>query len=251
MAAQQMSKKDQHVYVIEFESGRIKVGRSRNVKQRTGQIASIAAAFDESIARTWSSDVHSQAIENEEAMISFCSKRGMQSAREYFTGIKFDDVVAFAQSLPAYVNPKLLEEEIIRAERVSDGLIKVSTPLNFSLGFLWGEKESSSLEQISWKSAIETAELCEDLIWEEGGSGYIFDHDLSGMNGTSLFVLAVAVYLNGKTSEQHNAFVSEISKALDLDLGKRADAIGVLYEVANAETKRLAAEYQSANANRF
>lgn len=243
MNEQRLSKKDQHIYVIEFASGRVKVGRTRNVKLRKSQIASMAAAFDESIAQTWSSDVHSQAIDNEEAMIDFCCRRGRQSAREYFTEVKFDAVVAFAKSLPAYINKSLLEDEILREESVALHSAPTEVVCLPFLGDFFGGIVSD--ERRRWTAALETAQVCQDLISCEGGYGYIFD-EREAFGGLSMFCVAVAISLNDKTDDEHDAFVDRVSAALDMPIERMSEAITELYDIADAETKRQCAELKAA-----
>jgi hypothetical protein len=87
------------LYVLEFSSGRLKVGFSTNLKARLANHASTAKAYGASITRTWTSPFHKEAKPNERQLLSLCrSIPGVEAEGEYFAGISWDEVVALAES---------------------------------------------------------------------------------------------------------------------------------------------------------
>lgn len=93
------------VYVLQFSSGVVKVGYTANPAQRLKQHADTAQQHGGDITKHWVSQPHAQANENERRLIAFCADRaprvtGNEKAGEYFTGLDFEEVLAYAKSLP-------------------------------------------------------------------------------------------------------------------------------------------------------
>jgi hypothetical protein len=89
-----------HVYVVEFESGLVKVGHTGNPKNRLKSYAKDGSTYGNAVARTWVSPPHFKSMRNETRLIKFCEERGvLAGGREYFTGVPFDEVQAYAASL--------------------------------------------------------------------------------------------------------------------------------------------------------
>lgn len=106
-----------HVYVIEFSTGVVKVGRSNDPRSRLGKHHADAQLHGHRIVRCWLSALHLNDVENENALIAYgrhCCTSSMRS--EYFLGLPFDRVTEFAESLA--FNP-VTREEIARIEAVA------------------------------------------------------------------------------------------------------------------------------------
>jgi hypothetical protein len=89
-----------HIYVLGFESGIVKVGRTAAPDRRIGLHKHHGEAYGNPLVHTWLSGPHAGAIKNETALIGFCAKRARNSGgREYFTGIPFETVRDYASSL--------------------------------------------------------------------------------------------------------------------------------------------------------
>ena len=90
-----------YIYVVHFNVGVIKVGFTRKPTDRIVKYRSTLSPFGITIADLWFSDPHGQAEDNESLLLSFCRAQAQQvRKREYFTGIDFKQVVAFANTLP-------------------------------------------------------------------------------------------------------------------------------------------------------
>lgn len=117
-----------YIYVVHFNVGVIKVGLTRKPTDRIGRYRSSLSPFGITIAGLWFSEPHGQAEDNERLLLSFCRARaGQMRKREYFTGIDFRQVVAFADTLPyvplqvrsgASVPPRPAKSE---CERIEEG----------------------------------------------------------------------------------------------------------------------------------
>lgn len=84
-----------YVYVVEFDSGVIKVGKARNAKSRLA-----AHARSGLIRSSWTSPCHLHCGKTEALLISFCAERGeLHGGREYFRGLDFDAVRLVAERL--------------------------------------------------------------------------------------------------------------------------------------------------------
>ncbi|WP_433541169.1 hypothetical protein ACQP10_08575 [Streptosporangium sandarakinum] len=92
------------IYVIAFSTGVIKVGQSKDGKRRVAQHRSDSAKHGVSIDHVWVSPLHLNYEGNEGELIAFCRRSGGRVAggnhqSEYFTGVDFAAVQAFAESL--------------------------------------------------------------------------------------------------------------------------------------------------------
>jgi hypothetical protein len=90
-----------YVYVVEFSSGTIKVGKSANVGQRLRQHAKDALNHGITIVRSWQSPAHTTWSENEQALIAFCWEQFGHpvSGDEYFTDADFPVIAQYASEL--------------------------------------------------------------------------------------------------------------------------------------------------------
>lgn len=90
-----------YIYVIEFCSGIIKVGKATNPRSRIGMHASDAIRMGRQITRSWISSVHENYHDNELLLITYGNRRGTVTAGlEYFTGISYKVFRRYAKSLP-------------------------------------------------------------------------------------------------------------------------------------------------------
>ncbi len=86
------------LYVVEFSTHVVKVGRSANPTARIEAHRRAAAKFGVSITQTWVSEPHPDSTPREAALIAFARLRYPQSGGdEYFEAADFDAVVEFAQ----------------------------------------------------------------------------------------------------------------------------------------------------------
>lgn len=107
---------ERYVYVIEFTSGTVKVGQTRDARRRIGEHSKAAQAHGHTAARTWVSIPHVGYAANESALIAFCEERWTAAVgREAFEAANFDVVVEYAQGLPY----ERLPEEVLTV-RVAD-----------------------------------------------------------------------------------------------------------------------------------
>jgi len=98
-----------HLYVVQFDSGVVKVGRADNVESRLK-----AHALTGLVRRSWSSPRHLHCNETERQLIAFCNEYGtLYGGREYFLDLPLDATRAYAA---------LLVQNALRREYL-DGLI--------------------------------------------------------------------------------------------------------------------------------
>lgn len=89
---------ERHIYVIQFSSGIIKVGQTRNLDRRLADHEAGAKNHGHDVLRSWTSSAHSTWKAHEQALIDYCEAlfgppvRG----REHFAGSDFDAVVNYA-----------------------------------------------------------------------------------------------------------------------------------------------------------
>jgi len=89
-----------HLYVIEFSTGMVKVGKSQNPAERIETHRGNASAFGSEIVGCWVSEAHDNYSANETLLIrAMHSLGGIANRAEYFMGVKADDAVAAAQGL--------------------------------------------------------------------------------------------------------------------------------------------------------
>lgn len=86
-----------NLYVVEFSTGTVKVGRSRTPDQRIENHAGEARKFGVWITRRWVSTAHRSHFASERALIRACAAKGsLITGREYFR-IDFDEAVRLAE----------------------------------------------------------------------------------------------------------------------------------------------------------
>lgn len=87
-----------YVYVIEFSTGAVKVGRTRNPQQRATKLMFEAAQFGASLTRWWLSKPHTEFVTSEERLIAAGSRVGTRIGSETFR-CNFHDMVAVAEDV--------------------------------------------------------------------------------------------------------------------------------------------------------
>ncbi len=120
------SAREKYVYVIEFASGTIKVGQTREPLKRFEDHATGAVRHGDSIKRTWASKPHVGYADNEKSMIAFCAARwSTTTGIEYFSGADFDAIVAYATGLPMVPLPESeVDKHFAMKEELEDQLRK-------------------------------------------------------------------------------------------------------------------------------
>lgn len=99
------------VYVVQFDSGIVKVGQTIRTKTRLWQHGNDARSRADQVTETWMSSGHTNALENERELIAFCKERWhVAFGREFFGGADFGEIVEFAQDCLTY--RKVSQEEI-------------------------------------------------------------------------------------------------------------------------------------------
>jgi hypothetical protein len=123
-----------YVYAIEFSSGTVKVGLSKDWAKRLARHTKDAAVHGITILRSWASPAHVGWAANEQELIKFCVANfgSATSGEEYFAGADYDAVRAFAETLTFQpLTPEMLDEreretealgEKMRAQMAATGL---------------------------------------------------------------------------------------------------------------------------------
>jgi hypothetical protein len=89
-----------YVYVIEFNSGTVKVGHTSNPQTRVKLVAGAARPHGVAVTRQWISQPHRSSKRNEEQLLAFCRSRGTSlNEGDFFAEINAADVVTFAHTL--------------------------------------------------------------------------------------------------------------------------------------------------------
>jgi hypothetical protein len=95
----QLFEPEGYIYVLQFSSGRVKVGYTADIKARLTAHNSSAKVHGIRIEEKWVSPFHKEARFNEKRLIGFCrSVVGAEYTGEYFTGVSFATAVEFASS---------------------------------------------------------------------------------------------------------------------------------------------------------
>lgn len=102
-----------HIYVIEFDSGVIKVGKTADPVGRLR-----AHGFAGFVRRSWFSERHIECGQSENALLAFCRKVGqLHGGREYFVGLSFERAQMFAEALAIQALLRMAQE--ISADRIA------------------------------------------------------------------------------------------------------------------------------------
>lgn len=99
------SREGHYVYVVLFNTGSLKVGRTRDPSTRLKSHATNGRPHGISVAAQWLSQPHLLARKNESRLIGYCSSRYTSlNGGEFFSGAKAEDVVSFAEGLTAHAD---------------------------------------------------------------------------------------------------------------------------------------------------
>jgi hypothetical protein len=105
----------------------LKVGRAKDVQARTRGHIKTGAVHGNPVTSTWVSLPHGRSADNERLLIRFCEERGELASGgergEYFLGVKFEEVRAFAESLD-YAGEEHPREALVTAEVTFSELIQ-------------------------------------------------------------------------------------------------------------------------------
>ena len=163
-----------YIYVIEFDDGLIKVGRTRRPDQRIKTHESNVFNFTKKkIKNRWVSNSHGNCNQNELLLVRFCSSKGESTgSREWFSGVIFDEVVSYAKSL------QFSDKNVI--EKISFD--------KFSHPFFDANIEARKVN-LAYRCALSLELFISESLWV---SGEIFKKDsVSGLSG---FVIVMAAY---------------------------------------------------------
>lgn len=136
-----------HIYLIEYQDGSVKVGRTANPRSRVGSHWSDARKFNHQVTRVWVSKAHANHIANEKEAIMICNEFGDQkSGKEYFSGedlfdtvlprlesLEFkeggsenqDGISAFAKAYMEEINKRMdVEDQLTAAKQIAGSLFE-------------------------------------------------------------------------------------------------------------------------------
>lgn len=100
---------DGFVYVIEFSDKTIKIGRTRDLAQRSASHQRDGEKFGLEVVRKWGSRAHRDYGSTEISLKQFASQKArLQGGKEYFVGLDFNAAVRFVESLN--LRPSTAEE---------------------------------------------------------------------------------------------------------------------------------------------
>ena len=84
------------VYAVQFSTGVVKVGQTKQPKARLADHAKTAQAHGHTVHESLLSPPHTNYLANELALIAFCSSRGtLIAGREYFDDCDMEEVARF------------------------------------------------------------------------------------------------------------------------------------------------------------
>lgn len=90
-----------YLYLVEFNSGTIKVGRTRNPASRLKNHATTGRPHGISVSRQWLSQPHRHAEDNERLLLKFCHSRFTSvNEGEFFENADTGEIIAFLEQLP-------------------------------------------------------------------------------------------------------------------------------------------------------
>lgn len=88
-----------HLYVLQFNTGIVKIGCTSDVARRLSELARNAAPFGAEITDFWISKAAYRFLDSEAVLMSRCRDRSVQIKREYFSGVEFGWVTELAGTL--------------------------------------------------------------------------------------------------------------------------------------------------------
>jgi hypothetical protein len=109
-----------HVYVIAFDNGTLKVGRSQDMGARLKTHEQAARGFGLRVTDRWSSPEHNGWIENESALKRLAEGLGgIRRSDEWFAGVDFGELVAKAADLK-FPEPRRTKQAVPGASRPTE-----------------------------------------------------------------------------------------------------------------------------------
>jgi hypothetical protein len=113
------------IYVIQFSTGLLKVGQSRDLPKRLKQHRDGAHRQRQAVVSSWGSPRHTSHTANEDRLISFCLKHYGPAVhgKETFENASFAEVVSYAESLSF---PVLTGQDVDRLMRKEDGVAELA-----------------------------------------------------------------------------------------------------------------------------
>ncbi|WP_165938673.1 GIY-YIG nuclease family protein [Parafrankia sp. BMG5.11] len=88
-----------YIYVIKFDTGAVKVGRTSRPSRRVSEHDRACRPFGVEIEEVWISQPHEGYANSERMLIAACSKIAEQIRKEYFRGVDFMVAVDIARTL--------------------------------------------------------------------------------------------------------------------------------------------------------
>lgn len=88
-----------HIYVLQFASGVVKVGKTTNPKQRLATHVQLAEIHGGDVCQSWVSAPHCGYTTTERELIAFCSRSGRVAAGKEYFHIDFDSARQYADFL--------------------------------------------------------------------------------------------------------------------------------------------------------
>lgn len=88
------------IYLIEFDSNRIKPGFTASPERRLSEHKRTASCYGVEVGQVWHSPFHGHARVSETTLLAFCSDYpGAAAFGEFFANVPFAEALAFAQTL--------------------------------------------------------------------------------------------------------------------------------------------------------
>jgi hypothetical protein len=110
----------EYLYVIEFENGTVKIGRTEDKASRISDHRTTGASLGVPVVRTWISDAHEASTETERALLERLPSPAY--GREWFRDVSFNEVVAFAEDVVQLTTDmELYHKRLVEAVRFVEG----------------------------------------------------------------------------------------------------------------------------------
>lgn len=106
-----------HLYIVEFTSGVLKVGKSANPERRLEQHAKAGL-----VKHAWVSARHLGCSATERELLAYCADHGqLHGGREYFTGLKLSPVIIRATLIVLAAKDKERADYVATLVEAADG----------------------------------------------------------------------------------------------------------------------------------
>jgi predicted GIY-YIG superfamily endonuclease len=115
-----------HLYVIEFSTGVIKVGRSVNPATRLKEHTREAGRYGVTVLNAWASAEHEGIVQSERQLVDYARTQGTEAGGyEYFKGASFDAIKEYAESIDhnACADLATKERKVLDPEFVKQGQV--------------------------------------------------------------------------------------------------------------------------------